>query len=266
MMKDDGLGDWRIRATSSLARSFTSADGHVYKVGSPVRLMTVTKVKKDQVLSFTTPSPPALALSIAIRAVGRAKELQEKLTFTENMQSCLISYDKSELEGFIALITNDTSLYDFFEECMVAVTFSFQALETFSNMLIAEKLKHTYLLKRGKKTLELTPEKLQRRASTEEKVGTILPEILSMDGPKQKEKKVWQKFKQLQKARDTTIHMKALDADSGLNINKKTLFYEFLRGKGEEFPRAAIDMMAFFSKDGVLPRWLISARDRLTRI
>lgn len=263
-MKVDGLGDWRIRATSTLAKSFTSADGHMYKVGTPIALMTVTEVKKGQVLSFTTPSAPALALSIAIRAVRRAKELHEKLTFTEKVGCRTISHDKLEPEHPIGLITNDTSLYDFFEECMVSVTFSFQALETFSNMVIAEKLKHTYLLKRGNETLELTSEKLQRKASTEEKMGTILPDILSMKGPKGV--KVWQNFKQLQKARDTTIHMKAHDAHSGRNIHKKTLFYKFLHGKVEEFPRAAIDMILFFSEDGALPRWVISARDQLTRI
>jgi hypothetical protein len=263
-MKDDGLGDWRIRATSTLAKTLTSADGHVYKVGTPVTLMTVSEDKKGQVLSFTTPSASALALSIAVRAVRRAKELQEKLTFTEKAESHPISHDKLELESRISLITNDSSLYDFFEECMVAVTFSFQALETFSNMVIAEKLQHTYSLKRRTESLEFTSEELQRKASTAEKLGTILPDILSMKGPKGM--KVWQNYKQLQKARDTTIHMKAHDAHSGRNIHEKTLFYKFLRGRVEESPRAAIDMMAFFFQGDQLPRWLVSARDKLTKL
>lgn len=263
-MKDDGLGDWRIRAVTRLAKRSVPREGHAYEAGSSVTLATVTEVGEGQVLSFTTPSPPALALSVAIRAAHSAKELRKKVAFTEKVESYPISHDKSKLEQLITLITNDTSLYDFFEECMVTLIFSFQALETFSNTIIAEKLEYTYLLKRRKENLELTAEELQREASTEEKVGTILPKILYIEGPKGK--KVWQSFKQLKKARDTTIHMKALDAYSGRNIDKETFFYNLLHAEPKGFPRAAIDMMAFFSKDGGLPRWLVSARDKLLRI
>jgi hypothetical protein len=259
-MKDDSLGDWRIKAVSRLANGFISPEGHVYKAGSLATVTTVTEVGKGQVLSFTTPSPPALALSIAIRAAYSAKELRKKLIFTEKVESYPVFYDKPELEQ---LITNDTDLYDFFEECMVAVTFSFQALETFSNMIIAETLEHAYRLKRRKEKLELTAEELQREASTEEKLGTILPEILSMESPKGK--KVWQDFKRLKTVRDTTIHMKAHDAHSGANIHKETFFYKLLHVEAKEFPRAAIGMMAFFFQDDQLPRWLMSARDKLTK-
>jgi len=257
-MKDDGLGDWRIKAVSRLANGFISPEGHVYKAGS---LATVTtEVGEGQVLSFTTPSPPALALSIAIRAAYSAKELRKGLALTEKVESYPVFYDKPELEQ---LITNDTDLYDFFEECMVAVTFSFQALETFSNTIIVEKLKHIYHLKRRKKVLKLSAEELQREASIEEKLGVILPEILSTKTPKGE--KVWQDFKDLKGVRDTTIHMKALDADSGVNIDKETFFYKLLHVEAKEFPEAAISMMTFFFKDDQLPRWLMSARDKLIK-
>lgn len=261
MIRDDGLGDWRIRAVSRLAKRFMSPEGHVYKAGASVTLNTVTKVGKRQVLSFTTPSPPALALSIAICAVRRTKELRKRLAFAEKVESYPILHDKPELEQ---LITSDTALYDFFEECMVTVVFSFQALETFSNTIIAENLKQIYHLKRKKKALKLSPDELQREASIEEKLGVILPEILSTKTPKGE--KVWQDFKDLKGARDTTIHMKALDAHSGINIDKETFFYKLLNVEAKEFPKAAISMMAFFFKDDQLPRWLMSARDKLTRI
>jgi len=260
-MKDDGLGDWRIRAVSRLAKGFISPEGHVYKAGSSVTLTTVTEVGERQVLSFTTPSPPALALSIAIRAVRRAKELRKRLALTGKVESYPLFYDKPEMEQ---LITSDTVLFDFFEECMIAVAFSFQALETFSNTIIAEKLKHIYHLKRRKKVLKLSAEELQREASIEEKLGVILPEILSTKTPKGE--KVWQDFKDLKGVRDTTIHMKALDADSGVNIDKETFFYKLLHVEAKEFPRAAISMMTFFFKDDHPPRWLMSARDKLTRV
>jgi len=258
MIRDNGLGDWRIQAVSRLAREFISQEGDVYKAGSLVTLNTVTEVGKRQVLSFTTPSPPALALSIAIRAVHRAKELRKRLVFAEKAESYPIFHDKPELQQ---VITSDAALYDFFEECMVTVVFSFQALETFSNTIIAEKLKHIYHLKRRKKVLKLSAEDLQREALIEEKLGAILPKILSTKTPRGE--KVWQDFKDLKAARDTTIHMKALEAYSGVNIDKETFFYKLLNVEAKEFPRAAIGMMAFFFKDDQLPRWLMSARDKL---
>jgi len=261
MIRDDGLGDWRIRAVSRLTKRSVSREGHVYKAGSSVTLTTVTEVGERHVLSFTTPSPPALALSIAIRAVRQAKELRKRLAFAEKAETYPVFFDKPEMEQ---LITNDTVLFDFFEECMTAMAFSFQALETFSNTIIAEKLKQIYHLKRRKKALELSAGELQREASTEEKLGVILPEILSTRTPKGD--KVWQDFKDLKAARDTTIHMKALDAYLGVNIDKETFFYKLLNVEAKEFPRAAISMMAFFFKDDQLPRWLMNARDKLTRI
>jgi len=260
-MEDDGLGDWRIRAVSRLAKGFTSPEGHVYKAGSPVTLVTITEIGKGQVLSFTTPSPPALALSIAIRAARRANELRKRLVFTEKVESYPLFHKKPEVER---LITNDRALYDFFEECMIAVAFSFQALETFSNTLIAEEVKRTYLLKRRKEELELSADELQRKASTEEKLGTVLPEILSMESPKGKE--VWQSFKQLKRIRDMTTHMKAHDAHSGVNVHRETIFYKFLHDKIEEFPVTAINIIAYFFKDGQLPRWLMLAREKITKV
>lgn len=260
-MEDDGLGDWRLRAVSRLAKGFTSPEGHVYKAGSLVSHVTVTAMGKGQVLSFTTASPPALALSIAIRAASRATQLRERLAFTERVESYPLFHKKADVER---LITNDTALYDFFEECMIAVAFSFQSLETFANTIIAEKLGHPYLLKRREENLELSADELQRKASTEEKLGTILPEILSMESPKGK--KIWQDFKRLKTVRDTTIHMKALDAHSGINIDRETFFYKLLQVKAIEFPRIAIDMIAYFSKDEQLPRWLMSAREKITEI
>ncbi|TSA50183.1 hypothetical protein D4R47_02620 [archaeon] len=257
-MKDGGLGDWRIRAVTRLIKRSVSREGHAYEAGSSVTLATVTEVGERQVLSFTTPSPPALALSIAIRAVRQAKELRKRLVFAEKAESYPAFYDKPEMEQ---LITSDTVLFDFFEECMTAMAFSFQALETFSNTIIAENLKHIYHLKRRKKVLKLPTDELQREASIEEKLGVILPEILSTKTPRGE--KVWQDFKDLKAVRDTTIHMKALDAYSGVNIDKETFFYKLLNVEAKEFPRAAISMMAFFFKDDQLPRWLMSARDRL---
>jgi hypothetical protein len=252
-MLDDGLGDWRIQAASRLAEDVPAAfpGGPSHKAGTPVHQATSTRVHQKQPIGFVTPSATALALSVAIKASIQAKELREELTFDE----VLTPDGKGRSVGF----NNIAPLYDYFEYCMIAVTFSFQALETFSNHTIASRLKGTYNLRRRDGTRTVTHMELEREASTEEKLATVLPDILGKKSPKGGT--VWQNFVKVKRARDSTVHLKSLDQypnqHSKVGTEQDTLFYQFLNNDPTDFPKASIRVIKYFVSLEQIPRWLL---------
>jgi len=155
-LMDDGLGDWRIQAATTLAKDVPPAyaGGPSHKAGTPVHLTTSTRDPKNRPVGFVTPSATALALSIAMKSGEEAKELFTELKFDD----VLTPHGKGKNINY----KDVEPLYDYFEYCMIAVTFSFQALETFSNHTIANELKGTFSLQRRKETKTYTPLELER--------------------------------------------------------------------------------------------------------
>jgi len=144
-------------------------------------------------------------------------------------------------------------LFDFFEQCMITVTFSFQALEVYSNHTISRHLRNSMEIKRGKNTLLLTPSELERQLSTDEKLGSVLPKIRKVPTPKGKA--VWDKFKVLKDTRDATVHLKSQDMRASSKSGKEHLFFQFLNVDPSRFPQAAEEMVRYFER-GKTPRWL----------
>lgn len=217
--------------------------GPSHKAGSALCLTTLTRDSKGNIIDFLTPCPIALALSIAIQASKRAIELHQTIDFRD----VVTPY------GPAKTATKISSLFDYFECCMVAVTFSFQALEVFCNDIIGKKLKGTYKLQRKKNVIEVSVYELQRLPSTEEKLATILPDILKVNSPKSG--KVWENFKELKKIRDTTIHLKSHDLYKS-DIDEESFFYEFFRIEADKFPRFALEMIEFFTDSKEAWPWL----------
>jgi len=252
-MQDDALGDWRIQAAARLAKDVPPAyaGGPSHKTGTPVHLSTATRNSRNQPVGFVTPSATALALSIAMATSVEAERLNSQLIFKE----VITPEGKGKSVGY----KDVGPLFDYFEYCMMAVTFSFQALETFCNHTIANELKGNFSLQRRKEVKTFTSLELEREVSTEEKLAIVLPDILKMNSPKGK--KVWQNFVTLKRARDATIHMKSTDQypnqySTGV-VDEDTLFYQFLNHKATEFPKAAINMINYFASAKETPRWLI---------
>ena len=73
-MKDDGFGDWRIQAVTTLAQDVPAAypGGPSHKAGAPVYLVSAAKNDEHNSIGFVTPNHPALALNIAL---GASKKL-----------------------------------------------------------------------------------------------------------------------------------------------------------------------------------------------
>jgi hypothetical protein len=201
----------------------------------------------------------ALALSLAMKAADRARTLQQQL-------------DESEVispSGSRTSITQGSTpaLYDFLEECMTVVTFSFQALEAYCNETISRTLTGTYPLIRGKgrRRIDMTADELERAASTEEKLATILPDLLEITSPKGN--RPWEDFVRLKEARDATIHIKSRDSAPRVmqpsDLDYQTLFHGFLRADISAWVRAAVAMLLWFATVDEIPRWLEHVRKTL---
>jgi hypothetical protein len=232
---------------STLAQSFGDAP-----IGTPVRLMSMAKHKKHNYLSFITPSGPALCLNIAMGAAALGEATRPRLLLTP-----MVTHDGKR--GFHVRDESVSDLYYFFEQSIISATMSFQAIEVFANAIIGRKATKNIVVKRkGGVEKNLTPTEAERDLSTEEKLGQVLPNILTVSSPRGN--RAWQSFKVLKHARDATVHLKSRDIYTRNDADRESLFFYYLNHDAREFPSAAIKVIShFFPKD--LPRWLRHAKE-----
>ncbi len=244
---ENNLGDWRIDTVGKLAQSFGNAP-----VGTPIRLMSVAKHKKHNYLSFVTPSGPALCLNIAIGAAALGQAIRPRLLLTP-----MVMHDGKR--GFQVKDESVSDLYYFFEQSIISVTMSFQAIEVFANAIIGRRSTQSVVVKRKAGVVKnLTPAEAERELSTEEKIGQVLPNLLNVSSPRGN--RAWQAFRTLKDARDATVHLKSSDIYTRNNIDRESLFFYYLNNDARAFPGAAIKVIShFFPKD--LPRWLSHAKE-----
>ena len=251
---DDNFGDWRIRGMAILREDVPPAylGGPSHKAGTPIYQATSAKNKEYGYLTFITPDTTALALNIAYQASQEAMNIKKDIRFKSIVTP----------GGNGKAISDDDlpSLYDFFEHCMISVTFSFQALETFANLLISAEEK-IVIMKKDKSIEELTPDDAERRLSTEEKFFDVLPSITNI--PIKRGGNPGQNLISLKKIRDSTIHLKSkeiyskkigVDGEPDFILDDKTLFFQFLKNEPKLYPYLAQTIIEHFSPNH--PRWL----------
>lgn len=246
--EDDRLGDWRIAAVATLARDIPAAypGGPSHKAGASVYQSNFEKHPEFWHLGFITPNPSAMSLNMAFKAAARAKRIQKTIAYSDAVSP----------EGKSKQVVNEnhTHLYDFFEECMGSVTFSYQAIEVYANRELIRHAKSNISIKRGKKHLILTPKEAERQLSTEEKIATVLPEILNIPTPKGKRN--WEGFKQLKNARDAIIHMKNKEIRNINEPHEESIYFELLNNDPISFPKSSFLIISyFFEATGGEPRW-----------
>jgi len=251
----DGRGDWRLAGVERLAHDVPAAypGGPSHKAGSLIVLASLASTA-DGPVSFPVPSPVGMALQVAMTSANLAHELKARFRF-ETAPSP---------KGSARSVAGDqeAALFDFFQHCMVAATFSFQSVESFANFVIANRVKSTMAIDRDGDPKEYDALGLQRHVSTAEKLSTVLPTLLSLPTPKGT--KIWEEFVQLRRLRDSTVHLKSTD-QYGKNPqdNADSLFFNFFNCSPRDFPRLALDIAEYFTPDHA-PRWLRGAREALT--
>jgi hypothetical protein len=249
-----GLADWRIEMFGKLVNDVPAAfpGGPSHKAGSFVYVApTLVRHPSYNAIGFITPSPTAMALNIAARAAAAAVTVRRQVIFVNGASPV----------GTVKMVTQETLpyLFDYFENCMIAVTFSFQALEAFSNQIIQARVKGNYTVRRRGETKDLSPDELERELATEEKLATVLPELYNLKTPKGG--KLWERFVKLKRVRDSTVHLKQRDAQSELDLD--SLYFQFLNYDANDFPRAALDMVEYFQSSKGGPLWMKRIREAL---
>ncbi|HEY1057915.1 MAG TPA: hypothetical protein VGE55_04210 [Limnobacter sp.] len=244
-MSSDGLGDWRIAVVTTLAEDIPPAyfGGPSHKKGAGVYLTTATESEAHGKLSFITPHPSALSFNIAFENSREAKKLQSRLARIE------VVAPGGPAQAI--QMQNIPFLYDYFEQAMVVVTFSFQAIEAFVNNEIVHNAKGDIRIKRKGKLHVYTPIDAERALSTEEKVAIVLPDILKIPTPRGKTP--WEGFKKLKKARDATMHLKNKDVHQ--LSGSESLFIDLLVDDPEQYPLYAFELVNWFYKGREKPRW-----------
>ena len=246
-MDIEQVPDWRIYFAAEVDTVQGAHPGDVLIV------LTHAKTADWGNVMFPKVSPYRLALSIAIRSSRKASALRKTLAFAPRPNARKVR----DLE-----LSGTSALCEFFEECMIAATFSYQALETYANQVIEEQLGEagTFpLLRRGVEQM-VGAAIVQREASTEEKIATVLPALVKR--PFDKSGKLWQQFSILRQVRDKTIHLKTEDHRSAQPLDRDTIFYRLLNNRPRSYPETALGVMRHFIGSGELS-WLEHAEAAL---
>jgi len=245
-MKNDEFGDWRLLPIGRLEHDLPAAfpGGPSHKAGTPLYMSSLAETPETR-YGFVTPSTPAMAFDIAIHSAEAAK----KTALTIQWQT-----GPSPSGTALTVPPSDaTKLFQYFQECMVCVMFSFVSLEAFCNHAIVANRKPIEV-KQKKGLVSLSPEEAERQLSTEIKIREVLPKILGVRTPAGIA--VWEEFRRLRDARDSVAHFKMRDQHPSPNAGaESTLYFQFLGKDPMIYPRAAIAILNHFHPEKK-PRWL----------
>jgi hypothetical protein len=253
-MKHTEVVDWRVWKAAQVAADTAPLypGGPAAKTDDHIYVVTALEDSPLGAFSFITPSPTSLALSVAIAAAREAARIRGTVQLeraTQPGQSAWLS---------TAQLRN---LYSYFEQCMAAVTFSYQAIEAWSNQVVEEAVIGTHQVKRKKSIKHWTGPEIERNCSTEEKVGTIIPELTKLATPKGSQ--AWERLTRLKDLRDSTIHLKSSDQYVRGKSSQSTLYSRLLAADPLEFPKTAIAIIKHFSGKAEGQEWLAGAEAQL---
>lgn len=254
--------DWRTAVHARVAKNDPPDPNPEFEPGSLVVVVNIGMAHRGGFASFPQPSASAMALNIASQAAERAMHLQPQISFDE--------VPKGFGEQRLVTVTADTLpiLFDYFEQCMLASTFSFQALEAYCNIVIDSHVRDTYPWPDGRPERKgqmqaMTSGELEFYVSTKDKLKTLLPKLLDMKSPK--DKVVWQAFKRLQRLRNDTVHINGANqttrSEQG-EIPETTLFMGFINATVTDWPKDAVNMINYFDRRSEQWPWLQHELDR----
>ena len=250
MVISEAEADWR-HATVGRVKGDQEIHGGIVKDGTLLWLTTVTLDQRGAV-SFPTPSPAAMAFSLAFDAARAAVALRSQVNWIA------VGKDERQLDP-----SSIATLYAHFEQAMAAAVFSFQCVEAYANQTIARLAAQPMDVVRRKGTERLTPAELERHLSTDDKLTQVLPRLLNVQSPKGRG--VWAGYRDLKEVRDSTVHLKSADHYVRGKIDKETLYYRLLNRTATIFPRTAAHVVRYFSGN-TSERWLEAAEARLSRL
>ncbi|KIR18125.1 hypothetical protein PFLU4_15140 [Pseudomonas fluorescens] len=192
--------DWRLQLVTHLGEDWVSPwSGIMSPKGTRVTLSSVIPLTKKKHLTIPLPNATALLLNSSALAFIAARAIR----------------DRSGIDKTLHVEVNfpsDEDTFDYVENMIESIVLAFTALEAFVN----ETIPSDYFYARHHRSdvvLEATSkETIERHTSLDEKLTSVLPEILQCSSPKGG--RSWQGYKQLKSVRDRIIHMKTDDRRS----------------------------------------------------
>jgi len=240
--------DWRIYGVTILPKNLPKADPDApfHPAVTPIYPMTVSEWDSNP-LTFGTPSTIKIAFNIALAASYNALIAKEKVEFVPH-ENCLMIPP----QGF-------PHLYDYFEQFMTCVTYSFLTLEIFSNFVIDSVIgKKTVLLQLEKKVKHYSSIELQREnISILKKLLIILPKILNIPSIEKNNLKLWGEFKEMNALRNKITHMRPRDTNRGASLDRDSIFAEMINNTPVNYPFYSLKIMDYY-KSGLIPKFWIN--------
>ncbi len=152
-------------------------------------------------------------------------------------------------------------LFDYFEDAMVTVFFSYQALEAFCNEELLRTSPEGIEVKKKKKKEILERREAERRLSTSDKLGHVLPRILSI--PTMKGKAEWQRFRDLESVRDEVVHLKNQTVrNKDPSKEAEQILLQLLAEDARSWPRIAMEVLKYFVREPI-PDWYEQLKNRV---
>ena len=221
--------DWRYRTVTTLASQWTSPHtGVTYPPGTPVSKSTFVR-HNDRELKIGDPSGPALFLDLSHKAFTEALRIHPFLVAAPSPKN----------------VDPSRSTYDYLENIISSVLFSFTALEAWANEEIPEDYRHEQQRRTGIFVLLAKPS-IERRVDLNEKLATILPQVKNVPSPKGT--KVWQQYVTLKNMRDRIVHLKSADrrTSNDRDLFPDSIWSKLLDPTQDNYPLYAKQMILHF--------------------
>lgn len=179
---------------------------------------------------FHEPNNIALSLNLMKKSYKNAFKIYKDLNLTQPSSKIEIDKDKQSL------------LFEYFEEIITSIIFSYIAIESMTNAAIDEDYKYEKTNDKG--IIEIWgKESIERWMTTSEKVSEVLPNIFNSSNIK--EENFWTQFKLLEKLRNDIIHQKTIENGTRLDSH---IYKELLNSKVFEKIKSSLSIIQFFYK------------------
>lgn len=241
------LGDWRLMKTGWVT---SGINGEQWDPPRAMRGSTWHVPINGNEISFATPSAAALHLNAAWKSAKRAQSIKEQLAIHVFMTDAG-RYSLQAAEESMA------ALFDYFEE-MIGVAFSsFGAIEAYCNQLVIERAQGPFALKRKKGAVDsLTPEEMERQASTDEKVKRLVPDLVGVPSPCGKP--IWDTYLRIKRIRDAVTHFKRHDQMRHVDrAHEPTVLVDLYALDCFRLPEDAFAVLAYFQPTAK-ERWMMN--------
>lgn len=193
-------GDWRLQTTTHLAEDWVNPwTGVRSPKGTRITVVSVIQLTKKKRLTVPIPNATASMLNAAAIAHESARRLRADSNIDKSLKKDVSFHSEADALNYI-------------ERMIESIVLSFSAIEAFAN----EAIPANFVYARHKESETLleaaSKQTIERFLSIDEKLTSVLPEVLGCKSPKGT--RCWRDYKELKDARDRIIHMKTEDRKS----------------------------------------------------